>query len=147
MLWGYNLETIEIKYLPGSPKLVKTDKGDWIDLYCYQDVALKAGERTYISQGVAMALPSGYEAIMAPRSSTFKRWGILQTNGIGIIDSSYRGDDDVWMFPALATKDVTIPKGTRICQFRIQKTQPDIELIEVSHLNSVSRNGLGSTGA
>lgn len=141
------METIEIKYLPGSPQLVKSEKGDWIDLYCYQDTTLKAGERTYISQGVAMALPAGYEAIMAPRSSTFKRWGILQTNGIGIIDNSYRGDADIWMFPALATKDVTIPKGTRICQFRIQKTQPDIELIEVSHLNSVSRNGLGSTGA
>lgn len=141
------METIEIKYLPGSPQLVKSEKGDWIDLYCYQDTTLKAGERTYISQGVAMALPTGYEAIMAPRSSTFKRWGILQTNGIGIIDNSYRGDSDIWMFPALATKDVTIPRGTRICQFRIQKTQPDIELIEVSHLNSVSRNGLGSTGA
>lgn len=141
------METIEIKYLPGSPQLVKSEKGDWIDLYCYQDTTLKAGERAYISQGVAMALPAGYEAIMAPRSSTFKRWGILQTNGIGIIDNSYRGDADIWMFPALATKDVTIPKGTRICQFRIQKTQPDIELIEVSHLNSVSRNGLGSTGA
>ncbi len=141
------METIEIKYLPGSPHLVKSEKGDWIDLYCYQDTTLKAGERAYISQGVAMALPTGYEAIMAPRSSTFKRWGILQTNGIGIIDNSYRGDADVWMFPALATKDVTVPKGTRICQFRIQKTQPDIELIEVSHLNSVSRNGLGSTGA
>ena len=105
---------IPIHYLPGSPELIINDKGDWIDLFVYEDTTLKAGERTYISMGISMALPQGYEAIMAPRSSTFKRWGILQTNSIGIIDNSYRGTDDIWMMPALATRDITIPKGTRL---------------------------------
>lgn len=137
---------ILVRYLKGSPLLEFNDKGDWIDLYCYEDITLKTGERAYISQGVAMALPDGYEAIMAPRSSTFKRWGILQTNGIGVIDNSYRGDDDVWMMPVLATRDITIPRGTRICQFRIQKKQPKIEFKIVEHLNNSNR-GMNVTGA
>lgn len=137
---------IPVRYLKGSPLLEFNDKGDWIDLYCYEDITLKMGERAYISQGVAMALPDGYEAIMAPRSSTFKRWGILQTNGIGVIDNSYRGDDDIWMMPVLATRDITIPRGTRICQFRIQKKQPKIEFKIVEHLNNSNR-GMNVTGA
>lgn len=139
---------IKIKYLPGSPTLEMTEVGSWCDLYCYEDVTLHAGERTYISQGVAMKLPDGYEAIMAPRSSTFKRWGILQTNSIGVIDSSFNTDSCIWMFPAYATRDVTIPKGTRICQFRIQKEQPKLEFESVDTLGEGIRTaGLGSTGA
>lgn len=138
---------IPIHYLPGSPELEMTENGDWIDLYCYEDTTLKAGERTYISQGVSMALPQGYEAIVAPRSSTFKRWGILQTNSIGVIDNSYRGTDDIWMFPAYATRDITIPRGTRICQFRIQEKQPNVTFIATKSLNHANRGGLGSTGA
>jgi len=140
-------EVIRIKYLPGAPRIEKTNWGSWIDLYVYEDTMLKAGERKYISMGVAMDLPGGYEAIMAPRSSTFKRWGLLQTNSIGVIDSSYNGNDDIWMFPALATRDVTIPAGTRICQFRIQKEQPKVHFVEVEDLHPDSRGGLGSTGA
>lgn len=140
-------ETIKIKYLPGSPHLEKMEIGDWIDLYCYEDVTLKQGERAYISQGVAMKLPDGYEAIVASRSSTFKRWGILQTNAIGVIDNSYCGNSDIWMYPAYATRDVTIPRGTRICQFRIQKVQPEINFQEVDDLNFEARGGLGSSGA
>lgn len=139
-------KTISIKYLPGSPALEQTELGDWIDLYVYNDIIMFEGERQYISQGIAMKLPDGYEAIMAPRSSTFKRWGLLQTNGIGVIDSSYCGDDDIWMFPAIATRDVTIPAGTRICQFRIQKKQPTIDFQTVESLGD-SRGGLGSSGA
>lgn len=142
-----NSETIKIKYLPGSPALEQTEFGDWVDLYVYENTTMSAGERTYISQGVAMKLPDGYEAIMAPRSSTFKRWGLLQTNGIGVIDSSYCGNDDIFMFPALATRDITIPAGTRICQFRIQPIQPKIHFEEVETLNFENRNGLGSSGA
>lgn len=137
--------TIDIKYLPDSPHLEMTDKGDWCDLYVYEDVTLHEGERAYISQGVAMKLPDGYEAILAPRSSTFKRYGILQTNSIGVIDNSFCGDDDVWQFPAYATRDITIPKGSRICQFRIQKKQPKLIFNEVDHLGE-SRGGLGSSG-
>ena len=142
-----DVQHIEVNY-HGSPyKLQKTENGDWIDLYCAEETVLHAGERTYISQGISMKLPEGYEAIMAPRSSTFKRWGILQTNGIGVIDNSYCGNDDIWMFPALATRDITIPEGTRICQFRIQKKQPDIVFYDVPNLHTKNRNGLGSSGA
>lgn len=139
-------KTINIRYLPGAPELEMTERGDWVDLYVYEDITLHAGERMYISQGVAMELPEGYEAIMAPRSSTFKRWGLLQTNGIGVIDSSYCGNDDIWMFPALATRDVTISAGTRICQFRIQEKQPYLAFNAVEHLGE-NRGGLGSSGA
>lgn len=138
-------ETIQIRYLPGAAHLEKIAQGDWIDLYCYEDTTLKAGERTYISQGIAMRLPDGYEAIISPRSSTFKRYGILQTNSIGVIDNSYSGNDDIWMFPAYATRDITIPAGTRIAQFRIQERQPDIVFEEVEWLGE-NRGGLGSTG-
>ena len=136
---------IKIHYLEDSPHLEKTDIGSWIDLYVYEDVTLKAGQRKYISLGVSMQLPEGYEALMVSRSSTFKRWGLLQTNSIGIIDNSYAGTNDIWMYPALATRNITIPKGTRICQFRIQKEQPKINFIESEAL-STTRNGLGSTG-
>lgn len=136
---------IKIHYLEGSPHLEKTDIGSWIDLYVYEDITLKAGQRKYISLGISMQLPEGYEALMVSRSSTFKRWGLLQTNSIGIIDNSYAGTDDIWMYPALATRDIIIPKGTRICQFRIQKEQPKINFIE-SEILGATRNGLGSTG-
>lgn len=141
------MEQILINYHNGaSPALEKTMMGDWIDLYCAEETVLHAGERAYISQGVSMKLPDGYEAIVAPRSSTFKRYGIIQTNSIGIIDNSYCGDDDIWVFPAYATRNITIPRGARICQFRIQKKQPDIEFIGVQSLRSQNRGGLGSTG-
>lgn len=139
-------EVIQIKYQPGAPHIEQTDWGSWIDLYVYKDVTFKAGQRKYISLGVSMKLPQGYEAILAPRSSTFKRYGLLQTNGIGIIDSTYCGDDDVWCFPALSTIDITIPKGTRICQFRIQKEQPKIKFEEVLTLGNATRGGFGSSG-
>lgn len=93
-----------------------------------------------------MDLPEGYEAMLLPRSSTFKQWGILQTNSEGVIDSTFCGDDDVWMFPALATRDVTIPKNTRICQFRIQEEQPVIKFVAVESLENESRGGFGSSG-
>ena len=137
---------IKIHYLEGSPHLEKTDIGSWIDLYVYEDITLKAGQRKYISLGISMQLPKGYEALMVSRSSTFKRWGLLQTNSVAVIDNAYCGTDDIWMYPALATRDITIPKGTRICQFRIQKEQPGIKFIESDYLSSISRNGLGSTG-
>ena len=97
--------------------------------------------------GVSIELPEGYEAIMAPRSSTFKRWGIIQTNSIGVIDNSYCGDDDIWMMPVYATRDVEIPAGTRICQFRIQKKQPDLAFVFTHSLGNENRSGLGSSGA
>lgn len=137
---------IKVKYLDGMPELKKLKVGDWIDLYTYEDVMIHRGERQLISLGVAMELPEGFEAIIAPRSSTFHKWGIVQANSIGIIDNSYSGDDDIWMFPAHAIRDTEVPAHTRICQFRIQARQPDIKFTTVSSLGNKNRGGFGSTG-
>lgn len=135
-----------IKYHDGVEPIKKIDNGDWIDLRTAEDVELKAGEFKIISLGVSMKLPDGYEAVIIPRSSTFKTWGIIQTNHFGLIDNSYCGDDDVWKFPALAMRDTVIPKNSRICQFRIQKKMENIILTTVDHLGFENRGGIGSTG-
>lgn len=99
-----------------------------------------------IDLGVAMELPKGYEALLVPRSSTFKNYGVLQANNIGIFDNFFKGDEDYWNFLVLATRDVTIPKGTRICQFRIIENQPQINFKVVDKLDNKNRGGIGSTG-
>lgn len=139
---------IKIKYHdPDMPRLKKTEKGDWIDLYAAETVNLNAGDFRVISLGVSMELPEGYEAHVVPRSSTFKKWGILQTNSMGIIDESYCGDNDIWGFPVLAMKETIIQKGDRICQFRIMPKMPHYaRLLEVDHLGNEDRGGFGSTG-
>ena len=138
---------IKIKYLNDSiTHLEKIEKGDWIDLRSAEDVELKRGEDKLIHLGVAMQLPKGYEAHVVPRSSTFRKWGIIQTNHMGIIDNTYCGDSDWWLFPALATRDVKIEKGDRICQFRIEKKMPKIKFETVEILGNKNRNGFGSTG-
>ena len=140
-------ERIKIKYHKSSiTRLEKITCGDWIDLRASCNYHLKRGDSTLIDLGVSMKLPDGYEAHIAPRSSTFLKWGILQTNSMGIIDSSYCGDDDVWKMPILATRDVDIYEGDRVCQFRIVKNQPEIEFEEVESLGAESRGGFGSTG-
>ena len=143
-----NTETIKIKYHTDKiEKLRYIDgKSDWIDLRSAEDVELKAGDFKLISLGVSMELPKGYEAHIVPRSSTFKTWGILQTNSIGIIDESYCGDNDIWKMPVYATRDTTIHKNDRICQFRIEKHQPTIMFEEVEHLEGKERGGFGITG-
>ena len=106
------MPTIKIHYFSDDlPRLQKTGKGDWIDLYCAQTMQLHAGEFALIPLGVSMQLPEGYEAHIVPRSSTFRKWGILQANSMGVIDESYCGDDDVWGFPALAMRDTTIVRA------------------------------------
>ena len=138
---------IKIKYHNKNiDKITKTDKGDWVDLRAAETKSLKAGERAIISLGVSMRLPEGYEAHIVPRSSTFKNWGIIQTNGMGIIDNSYSGDGDVWGMPVLAMRDTTINENDRICQFRIMENQPKILFTEVSALEGADRGGHGSTG-
>lgn len=137
---------IQINYHNSPYKLEITDKGDWIDLYCAETVYLTKRSFALISLGVSMRLPQGYEAIIAPRSSTFKKYGILQANSIGIIDNSYCGDDDIWRFAAYATRNVEIKEGTRICQFRVQEKQPHINFISVDSLGTENRGGFGSTG-
>lgn len=138
--------TVLVKYHADIHPLEQFANGDWIDLRAAEDVELKAGEYKLISLGVSMKLPYGYEAVVVPRSSTFKHWGIIQTNHMGVIDNSYSGDDDVWKFPAYATKDVLIEKNSRICQFRIQRSMPRIDLITVDKLDDVSRGGFGTSG-
>ena len=139
------METIRIRYLRDIQKIERFNVGDWIDLRAAEDVSMNAGEFKMIPLGIAMELPSGYEALVASRSSTFKR-GIIMANGIGIIDESYNGDGDEWHFPAFAVKDATIHKNERICQFRIIQHQPMIHLLEVDHLGNEDRGGIGSTG-
>ena len=142
------METIKIKY--HSDAIDKLDyidgKSDWIDLRAAEEVEFKAGEFKLINLGVSMKLPEGYEAHVAPRSSTFKNFGLLQANSIGIIDNSYSADEDIWRWPALAMRDTVVHVNDRICQFRIVKNQPKIEFMEVEHLGGPSRGGFGSTG-
>lgn len=138
---------IKVKYFDSEiEKLQKISKGDWIDLRSAETIDLKAGEYRLIRLGVGMILPDGYEAIVAPRSSTPSKFGVLLSNSIGVIDNSYSGDEDEWRFPALAIRDTHIEKGDRICQFRIIKNMDPVEIVEVDHLNEISRGGIGSTG-
>lgn len=141
------METIRIKYFCSDiEKVSKIDKGDWIDLRAAETVEMKAGDFRLIPLGVGMILPEGYEAHLAPRSSTFKNFGIIQTNSVAVIDESYCGDNDQWRYPAYALRDTVINKNDRICQFRIMKKQPEIEFIEVDALKDTDRGGFGSTG-
>lgn len=141
------VKTINIKYVKeGMDKISITPTGDWLDLRVAEDVEIKAGEFKLIPLGVAMMLPKGYEALVIPRSSTFKKYGLLQANSVGLIDESYRGENDEWHFPAFATRDIKIPKNTRICQFRILEHQPSVVIKEVAELSRVDRGGFGSTG-
>lgn len=137
---------IKIKYTTDIEPIEKIEKGDWIDLRAAENVELKAGEFKLISLGVAMQLPDGYEAHIVPRSSTYKNFGIIQTNHQAVIDESYCGDNDVWKYPAYALRDTVINKNDRICQFRIMKKQPNIVFEEVEVLGNEDRGGIGSTG-
>lgn len=173
---------IKVKVFNKNCKPEIIQQGDWIDLkvaeskevlspnagtlkYTFTDNdGNKIGRREVdfyyymIPLGVAMKLPKGYEAIMAPRSSTFKKWGLLQANSIGVIDNSYCGNNDEWKFPAIALKDVEIPEGERICQFRVQLSQKatiwqkvkwlfnsKIKFEFVDTLENKDRGGFGST--
>lgn len=142
------METIKIKYHSNEiDKLQYIDgKSDWIDLRSAEHVVLKQGEFKLINLGVSMQLPEGYEAIIAPRSSTFKNFGIIQTNHIGVVDETYCGNDDIWRMPVLAMRDTEIQVNDRICQFRIQKHQPQIVFDETDDLGNINRGGIGSTG-
>ena len=142
------METIKIKYFTDKiEKLTYIDgKSDWIDLRAAESVDLKMGEFKLIPLGVAMELPKGYEAHIVPRSSTFKNFGIIQTNHQGVIDSSYCGDNDEWKMPVYAMRDTHIEVNDRICQFRIMENQPKIQFEEVKALTGVDRGGFGTTG-
>ena len=142
------MEKIKIKYF--TDQIERLDyiegKSDWIDMRASEEVTLHAGDFALIPLGVAMELPEGYEAHLVPRSSTFKNWGIIQTNSMGVVDCSYCGDNDMWRMPVYATRDTVIHVGDRIAQLRIMKNQPTIVFEEVSHLGNADRGGFGSTG-
>lgn len=140
------MNKIKIKYFTDIDKIEPITNGDWIDLRCAEDVKLYKGESALIPLGVAMKLPDGYEANIVPRSSTFKHYGIVQTNSFGVIDNSYSGDNDQWFLPVYATRNTEIKKNDRICQFRLNKIQPPVEFEQVESLDGVDRGGFGSTG-
>ncbi len=142
------METIRIKYFTDAiEKLDYIDgKSDWIDLGAAADGTMAAGEFKLIPVGVAMELPAGYEAHIVPRSSTFKNFGIIQTNHQGVVDGSYCGDNDQWFMPAYAVRDTEIHVNDRICQFRIMENQPRIHFDVVEHLIGADRGGFGTTG-
>ena len=138
---------IKIKYHdPELPKLQAIEQGDWIDLYAAKTMGFDAGQHAIIPLGVSMKLPEGYEAHLAPRSSTFRKWGIIMTNSVGVIDNSYCGENDVWGFAAWAAWPTVIHKGDRIAQFRIMKKMEPITFTEVEHMEDADRGGFGSTG-
>lgn len=147
---------IKIKYHADIDRIKRITVGDWIDLRCAEDTFIPVGGHKAIPLGVSMELPRGYEAHILPRSSTYMRYGILPVNGMGIIDNSYRGDNDIWHFGVvcLTGADVRdgmcgafIPKNARICQFRIMPKQDEnIRFVEVDRLDGKNRGGIGSTG-
>ena len=146
LLLRKDYERIKIVYHSDIDKIKRISTGDWIDLRSAEDVELKAGDFKLISLGVSMELPKGYEAHIVPRSSTFKNFGIIQTNHQAVIDESYNGDNDIWKYPVYALRDTVIHKNDRICQFRIMEHQPSIEFKEVEHLEGEERGGFGSSG-
>lgn len=132
---------------PNMPKLEFIEgKSDWIDLRASVGGTFKAGDFALVDLGVSMKLPEGYEAHIAPRSSTFKHWGIIQCNSVGVVDNSFSGTNDVWKMPCYFTRDTTIKPHDRICQFRIMKKMEPVTFNEVEELDSVDREGFGSTG-
>ena len=142
------MQNFKVKYFTENiEKLAYIDgKSDWIDLRASEEVTLHAGDFAFIPLGVAMQIPDGFEAHLAPRSSTFANWGILQVNSVGVIDGSYCGDNDMWKMPVYATRDTVIHVNDRIAQFRIMKNQPKINFEQVEHLEGKDRGGFGSTG-
>lgn len=142
-----NIETIKIKYFDDEiDKIEKIRNGDWVDLRSAETIDLKKGEFHLIPLGIGMKLPTGYEANVVPRSSTYKNFKIVQTNSFGVIDNSYSGDNDQWFYPVIAMEDTTIHKNERICQFRINQTQSELIFEEVECLDDTNRGGFGSTG-
>lgn len=138
--------SIKIKYHTDILPIELNPNGDWVDLRAAEDIDMNVGDFKLISLGISMKLPDGYEAHIVPRSSTYRHWGIIQANHMGVVDNSYCGDNDIWKFPAIAVRDTTIYKNDRICQFRIVKKQPALEFVEVDRLDEPNRGGFGSSG-
>ncbi len=142
---------IKIKYLQDATRMNKITKGNWIDVYAYQDTFVPEGERAMINLGFALELPKGWEGHLAPRSSTFKTWGVIQTNSVGVVDDTYIGDNDIWHMPVYCLQakhdnGTWIRTGDKIGQFRIMEVMPEIEFEEVESFGNQDRGGFGTTG-
>ena len=138
---------VKLKYIRSIKPIEAFENGDWIDLRSAKDIELEPFEYACIPLGVCMELPKGYSAVIAPRSSTYKKWGIIQVNSPGIIDESYCGDNDEWCLPVIALRTTKIYKNDRICQFRLIKKTDSITFNVVTELGNPDRNGFGSTGS
>lgn len=138
---------IKIKYHDTELERCKViEQGNWIDLRAAETVYMKKGEFKIINLGISIKIRSDYEAYIVPRSSTYKRYGVIQANGIGIIDSSYCGNNDILGFPCIALRDTVIKKNDRICQMRVQKAMGNVQLYETEIMTDENRGGFGSTG-
>ena len=146
---------IRIKYLDGATKMTKIAKGNWIDVFAYKDTFIPQNARAMINLGFALELPNGYEGHLAPRSSTFKTWGLIQTNSVGVVDDTYIGDNDIWHMPVYCLQpndeyeDILgtwVRKGDKIGQFRTMEVQPEFEFEEVDSFGNADRGGFGTTG-
>lgn len=151
--WRYVIyDTILIKYIGDTYEKAPLcftggrGKSAWIDVRASKDTRVTMGETQIVPLGFAAQMPDGYEAILAPRSSSAKKFGFIQTNSIGVIDDSYCGDTDEWGLAIYGIKDGEIHKGDRIAQFRIQEKMPDVEFFAVSSLRHSDRGGFGSSG-
>jgi dUTP pyrophosphatase len=124
----------------------KTDGAVCMDLCVREEHLIVAKGIGYLPLNIAIEVPQGYFTILAARSSTHKM-GLMPINGIGMIDSDYKGDNDELLFAAynFTDKDVLIEKGTRVAQLVVLKYDK-IEFEEVEHLESTDRGGFGSTG-
>ena len=140
------MKEIKVKAKDESLLPIHFRQGEWWDLAVSEDVEMKKGDFKILDLGVCIEVPIGYEAILAPRSSTFKKFHIIQTNSIGVIDNAYSGDNDWWGFPAYATEDTFIPKGARIAQFKVISQQENFFITTVDKMNNEDRGGFGSTG-
>lgn len=142
---------LRIKYLQDATRMNKITKGNWIDVYAYEDTFVPEGERAMINLGFALELPKGWEGHLAPRSSTFKTWGVIQTNSVGVVDDTYIGDNDIWHMPVYCLQakhdnGTWIRTGDKIGQFRIMEVMPEIEFEEVESFGNQDRGGFGTTG-
>lgn len=137
---------VTIKYInEEQPRLTALKTGEWIDLRASESYEYKAGDAFLINLGVAMQLPVGYEAFLLPRSGTFHKYGIFQTNGMGIIDNKFCGDNDIWQMPVYALRDGKVEKHARVCQFRIMESMHlayPYDFVEVDTLGNKDRGGL-----
>lgn len=159
---------VKIKKVRNNTIIPQSKNGNWFDCYISKisvvqnigrldwnevneqsvdkgAVVYKPGDVVVVYLGFATELGEGYEAHLIPRSSTFTNYGLLLTNSMGLIDSTYCGDNDEWKAVFYATRSGVLRVGERVVQMTIEKTNK-FDLVEVEHLGNEDRGGYGSTG-